>query len=333
MADGSVRTMRDARLNDAGFDLTRSWALPFAPFPVAADDEPLSAYLTRIGFTPEQLQYTRRSWGNAAGDAIERISARAAVEEMTDTSAGQGDFRILDGYDSLLNRLADGIDIRLNTVVTTIEWERQPVRVHTANGEVFEADQVVITLPLGVLKSGQICFVPELPADKQEAIGALTMGYGIKLVYRFDAPLLPEGVMAFYSPRNPPMWWSPSFGHDSDAVVITAFATGDWARELLSSGEPLERALATLRVELGRPNIEPLAARLVNWVDDPYSLGGYSVAPPGAADARACLAQPTAGRLFWAGEATAPNPQASTVHGAYASGRRAAAAISLLKAR
>jgi monoamine oxidase len=44
---------------------------------------------------------------------------------------------------------------------------------------------------------------------------------------------------------------------------------------------------------------------------------------PGAAEARAVLAQPFEDRLFFAGEATDPQ-DFTTVHGAVASGRRAA---------
>ena len=60
-----------------------------------------------------------------------------------------------------------------------------------------------------------------------------------------------------------------------------------------------------------------------NWTADPYSLGGYSVATPGAYEARLVLAQPTP-PLFWAGEATVKHTWAATVHGALVSGQRAA---------
>ena len=46
------------------------------------------------------------------------------------------------------------------------------VRVVTDADE-FEADQIVVTLPLGVLKAGAVRFVPELPAAKREAIVAV----------------------------------------------------------------------------------------------------------------------------------------------------------------
>ena len=74
------------------------------------------------------------------------------------------------------------------------------------------------------------------------------------------------------------------------------------------------------------PDLEATAARLINWPDDPYTRGGYSFVLPGHDGAREKLAAPTP-PLYWAGEATAPEAQAATVHGALTSGRRAAAEV------
>lgn len=327
MADGSLRTMEDARKHSPAFDITRTWKLP--DLPPHPEDESLEAYLRRIGFTAAQLYYVRRSYGNAAGDDMRYISARACMEEWRDDTGGDGDYRILDGYDRLTGFLAEGLDIRQNTAVKIVDWSRQRIIIHT-NGESFECDKVVITLPIGVLQSGDVEFVPVLPLAKQSAIQNLRMGPVIKLVYGFAEPVFPKPVMALYSARNPPMWWSPSYGRASAGMqVYTAFVSGDWARALLQLGEEgaLNAGLATLRHEMGKTSLRPERQYLVNWPDDPFSRGGYSVATPGHADARTALAAPLNNRLYWAGEATASNAWAATVHGAYASGRRAAAEV------
>src|SRR5690606_35556429 len=82
----------------------------------------------------------------------------------------------------------------------------------------------------------------------------------------------------------------------------------------------------SLRRELGRPGLQPLDALLVDWVSDPYTRGGYSHVRPGQRGARERLAQATP-PLPWAGEATAPERDAATVHGALTSGVRAAAEV------
>lgn len=82
---------------------------------------------------------------------------------------------------------------------------------------------------------------------------------------------------------------------------------------------PIERALA---------NGAQLTGFLrTNWSRDPFSLGSYSYTPRGVfRAAHRALAEPVAGRLFFAGEATHPD-YTSTVHAAYESGDLAFEAI------
>jgi len=323
MEDGRWLTMAEARAASPDFDITRSWELPNIP---AKPDEDWGTYLRRIGFTEEQLQYVKRSFANAVGDDMRYISAEAILEELNvgDAENGIGDYRILDGYDAIYNVLADGLDIRLNTVVERIAWDVIGVKLTTSTGS-YEAANAIITLPLGVLQSGNVKFSPELPPNKQEALAGLKMGPVMKLIYEFDSPILERRIGAIYSRHNPPMWWTPSLGRDENVFVWTAFFSGDWAREMLELGEEkaIAKGLETLRTELGKPSLHYIRATMVNWPDDPFSLGGYSVTLPGHADARAKLATPTP-PLYWAGEAAAPHYATATVHGAYMTGLRTA---------
>jgi monoamine oxidase len=127
------------------------------------------------------------------------------------------------------------------------------------------------------------------------------------------------------------MWWTPQPDADGEQVWL-AFATGDYARDLIARGEAgaLAQGLDALCREIGAV-VQPDAARWVNWAADPYALGGYSSVPVGAVGMREVLAQPVEDRLFFAGEACAPQPYAATVHGAYHTGRRAAQEICSVK--
>ena len=64
-----------------------------------------------------------------------------------------------------------------------------------------------------------------------------------------------------------------------------------------------------------------------DWQADPFSRGAYSYGKVGQALAHQALAEPIENTLFFAGEATDTEGQNGTVHGAIASGRRAAAEI------
>ena len=364
LEDGRWMTMADARADSPEFDVTRSWELDDAPPP--HDGEDLDTYLRRIGFSDDQLRYVARSFANAEGESMRCLNAKAhahlmhddgpmeksrGVELPPDASGGlrgvdpdasgglrgvesdsspgpKGvDHRILDGYDAYTSALADGLDIRLNTVVKAVDWSNG-VAVTTASGETFSADRAIITLPLGVLQAGGIGFNPPLPQSKLDAVSGLRMGPVMKLVYRFSQPILDPSIGAIYARGNPPMWWSPSLGRERGDIVWTGFVTGDYARELNALGEEaaLQAALDSLRRELNQPDLQPTHARWINWIDDPFSLGGYSVCLPGHYAARDKLAQPTP-PLYWAGEASAPHHLTAMVHGAYFTGQRAAAEV------
>ena len=329
---GDWLTMGEARAKSPELDATRAWELGDAPAP--RDDEDLGSYLQRIGFSERQLRYVQRSFANAEGESMRYLNAKAHAQLMHDESADgesdgvedYSDHRILDGYDGYYTRLAQGLDIRLNCPVREIDWTGG-IRVLTDEGQ-FDADAAIITLPLGVLEAGSVRFEPSLPRAKQEALRGLKMGPVMKLIYLFEKHILDPAIGAIYARGNPPMWWSPSLGREDSPVVWTAFLTGDYAREMLALGEEaaLQAGLETLRSELSQPQLQYVKARWVNWPDDEFALGGYSVCRPGHYDARDKLAQATP-PLFWAGEASAPHHLTAMVHGAYFTGQRAAGEI------
>ena len=63
------------------------------------------------------------------------------------------------------------------------------------------------------------------------------------------------------------------------------------------------------------------------WGNDPLYGGAYSYVPAGALDAAATVSQPVGDTLFLAGEHTDLTGHWGTVHGALASGERAARQI------
>jgi monoamine oxidase len=69
------------------------------------------------------------------------------------------------------------------------------------------------------------------------------------------------------------------------------------------------------------------AAYLHDWQSDPFSRGAYSYGKVGADGAHEELGRPVEDTLFFAGEASDVSGNNGTVHGAIASGRRAAAEI------
>jgi monoamine oxidase len=61
-----------------------------------------------------------------------------------------------------------------------------------------------------------------------------------------------------------------------------------------------------------------------DWATDPYARGAYSYGEVDGIEAAQQLARPLENSLFFAGEATDSTGRSGTVHGALASGQRAA---------
>ncbi|NLG08284.1 MAG: FAD-dependent oxidoreductase [Deinococcales bacterium] len=327
LADGRRLTMREARAVSPALDVTRTWELPEVP---PRPLESFGDYLRRVGFDRERLDYVRRAFANAAGESMRFLDATATLAYLNATDLdGLEDYRIVEGYGAIVEALGVGLDIETRTVVNRVRWGAQGVTVTTDDGREFRGRTAVITLPLGVLQAGDVTFDPPLPAPKRQALAGLGMGPVAKFVYRFAEPLTPDEIQAVYAAGNPPMWWSPSAPHPTtEAVVWSALVSGDGLVELtrVSEEDALERALEAFRREVGRPGLRPLQAKLVDWSADPFARGGYSHVRPGHHGARELLAEPTP-PLFWAGEATAPEERAATVHGALLTGERAAVEV------
>jgi lysine-specific histone demethylase 1 len=80
------------------------------------------------------------------------------------------------GNGRLVQALAENVPILYEKTVHTIRYGSDGVQV-IAGSQVFEGDMVLCTVPLGVLKSGSIKFIPELPQRKLDGIKRL--GYGL----------------------------------------------------------------------------------------------------------------------------------------------------------
>ncbi|HET6669513.1 MAG TPA: NAD(P)/FAD-dependent oxidoreductase, partial [Pyrinomonadaceae bacterium] len=204
--------------------------------------------------------------------------------------------------------------------------------------------RALITLPLGVLQAKSVRFVPEL-TEKQAAANKLAMGQVIKIVMRFREPfwehlrlLTKEGnefslkdLSFIHAPDElMPTWWTLSPEHTS---VLMGWAGGSRAEQLLNAGElgirnqALKSLVTIFAVEQAR--IEELLAELYyhDWYGDPFARGAYSYVPVGGLEAQGQLAKPVANTLFFAGEATNTEGHLGTVHGAIATGLRAAREI------
>jgi hypothetical protein len=274
----------------------------------------------------------------------ERISVRslALAGEAADRIEGSRGFRLGGGYGSLVAWLWDGIDpacrrLHAGLTVEAIEWKRGRVNI-AGRGfgglRRFEAPRAILTVPLGVLQSGAIRFDPE-PATLREACGALEMGHAARVVLRFRRPLwedreeFRDAAFLHSNERWMPTWWTAM---PLRSPVITGW-TGGPAAEMppADRAEWIAGALASLGRILGIET-DILADELEtwhahDWSADPWARGAYSYVRVGGLAAQQRFGEPVEDTLYFAGEATNADGHCGTVHGAIATGERAARAI------
>lgn len=240
------------------------------------------------------------------------------------------------GFEQLLQPLLQGLDLRLNEAVQSIDWNTPRPMVHTSRGS-HEAAAVIITLPLGVLKAGDVAFNPPLPAPQQQAIAALGMGVLNKCCLRFDRPFWPRSVdWLEHIPAERGRWteWV-SFERAAQRPVLMGFHAGTVARDMESwtDAQVVSSAMDTLRQAYGQRIPEPQSVQITRWHSDPWARGSYSFNALGSHPRqRDALGQTLGQALVLAGEAT-DRQHFGTAHGAYVSGLRAARQVQQLLAK
>ncbi|MFE6965113.1 flavin monoamine oxidase family protein [Agromyces sp. NPDC057679] len=290
--------------------------------------------LDELGWSAERAARARAFHRHRTEEQCGADSAEVDAHGLDEDAIDGDEVVFPGGYDALATALAEGVDVRLGHVVTAVEWSGSDgdagVRV-TTGSEVFEAREVVVTVPLGVLKAGAIEFEPALPETVAGAIDRVGMGTFDKVFLQFPERFWPEGAYAIRRLGAESVPWHSWY--DVSAVsrtpMLLTFAGGEWARKIeqMADEEIVASVLEGLRRLYGDALPEPTGHWITRWGSDPFALGSYSFVARGASyDDHDVMATPVGGVLHLAGEATWGDCPA-TVNGALLSGHRAAERI------
>ncbi|XP_020202462.1 lysine-specific histone demethylase 1 homolog 1 [Cajanus cajan] len=241
------------------------------------------------------------------------------------------------GNEIFVRALAEDLPIFYGRTVECVKYGSDGVVVW-AGGQEFRGDMVLCTVPLGVLKKGDIEFVPELPQRKKDAIHRLGFGLLNKVAMLFPYNFWGGDIDTFghltedLSMRGE-FFLFYSYSSVSGGPLLVALVAGEAAIrfEMMSPLESVRRVLDILKDIFNPKGIvvpDPVQVGCTRWGKDHFAYGSYSyVAVGSSGDDYDILAESVGdGRVFFAGEATSKQYPA-TMHGAFLSGMREAANI------
>jgi lysine-specific histone demethylase 1B len=266
---------------------------------------------------------------NIAGDqgaAASRLSVYGNNKDEEHWSAGDDDFKFEETFFDLIDtQIANQVKdyILLNTVVSKIDYSQSTILITDSNNNTFNADKVIITVPIPILKSADIQFTPALPDEKTAAFAKIGMDAGMKVFLKFsnkffDQNIIGGSVCAAYA--------DDSIGKAQNDNILLAFIMGEQAEYLTSLGSDAAITNALIQ-ELdimynGQASASFIASHVENWTTNPFVKGAYSYSTIGMGDARKIASQALSEKLYFAGEAMNTNGHHQTVHGAVETGYR-----------
>jgi monoamine oxidase len=266
-------------------------------------------------------------WNGLIGAVVSYISggdpARVSARDFENYAGTDVNWRVAEGYGTVLAAAGGGLDVAFDTIVKRIDHGGRRIRIETNRGAVA-ATRVIVTLPTDIIAARADLFLPALPR-KAEAAAGLPLGLADKLYLTFDKAeefgpdtrvfgRMDSKDTASYTLRPQGRPQIEAYFGDGLAAALERggveafvdFAVGQLAGVF---GNDFRKRLSLLDMHL--------------WAADPFARGSYSFALPGKVDCRQVLAAPVDDRLFFAGEACS-KLDFSTAHGAWLTGLAAA---------
>jgi len=259
-----------------------------------------------------------------SGAAASRISAYWKIKEEENWISGDDDFKFEETYFDLIDsQIASKVqdNIKLNTIVKKINYTESSIVITDSNNNTYSGDKVIVTVPITILKSNAIEFIPSLSLDKTSAFSKIGMDAGMKVFLKFNNKFFDQNIIGGSTSAS---YSDESIGKQQDDNVLLAFIMGKQAEYLTSLGneEDIKNALLQELDSMynGQASASFISYHVQNWTTNPFIKGAYSYSTIGMGDARQISAQSINKKIYFAGEAMNFNGHHQTVHGAIETG-------------
>ncbi len=211
-------------------------------------------------------------------------------------------------YDFVNENIAQTVKhkIRFKSAVTAIDYSGNKVIVQTRNGESYESDRVLVTVSMGVLKSGMIKFMPEMNEEKRKAIESITFRSGFKVVMKFSEKFYPDAISCKVE-NGEEVFYDIAFGKKAEANVLGFLCVGDETEKYYDLGSEQE-IISRLLEELDKMFAGKASAAYTgdyifeNWGQHEFTLGTWTQAIEEKRAQLKVLNQSLDDKVYFAGE-------------------------------
>jgi len=286
------------------------------------------------------------SWiGNTFGTSNAQLGIKPLAEGLSQLTRNKKRLLLTDNpmQDALLSRFSSVVSgVEVNKVVKAIDYTGTKVLVSgdtslpEGGTEPFtiETDKVIITVPVSILKAGDIAFNPVLPAEKLTAIANMEMDASMRVLLDFKMNFwgLESGFL--YGGGASPEYLNAGIGRSETSKTLSVTVNGSKATDfsalgkdviplLLNEMDSIFEGKASLNVR--KDLNDNIISVIQDWSKEKYIRGGVSYLKPGSSNQhRVNLGAPVSNKVFFAGEATESHGESGTINGALLSAERAA---------
>ena len=274
--------------------------------------------------------------GNYYGTNSDRIGAFGLGEslKLSKRDAKQLMTRANPWQDIIISRFSEVIpSIVLNTVVKKIDWSSTLITITDSNGKEYTATKVIVSVPLSILKNGDITFTPGLDATKTSALAKFKMDAAMRIVLDFKTNFWGLDSSYIWGGSTVPQYFNSGVGrskffrsmaltiYGQKAEQLSALSNYDKVLTVLAELDAVYQGQATrfIRRDLDEKldDTNNIVRLVKDWTKDEFIKGGVSYPLVGATNAdRKDLSLPIADKLYFAGEATDVEGDSGTVSGA-----------------
>ena len=286
------------------------------------------------------------SWiGNKFGTTNDVLGIKPLAEGLSKLARDKKRLLLTDNpmQDALLSKFSSVVSVvQVNKVVNSIDYSGSKVIVSgntileggAAEPFAIEASKVIVTVPVSILKAGDIAFNPGLPSSKVAALANMEMDASLRVLLDFKMNFwgLTSGFL--YGGTASPEYLNAGIGRSDASKTLSITVNGAKASAFSALGKdviPLllnemdsvfdNKASLNVRKDLN----DNIISVIQDWSKEKYIGGGVSyLKAAGSNQDRISLGTALNGKVFFAGEATDSQGESGTINGALLSGERAA---------